>query len=351
MLLSGCRIGQKGEYKEYTKYSDSFFDTFDTIVQVIGYTKTEDEFNSYVKKIESRFQELHKLYDIYNDYEGINNIKTINDNAGIKPIEVDKQVIDLIKFSKDWYDRAGGKTNIAMGSVLGIWHNYREKAENDPANAKIPSIGELLEPSKHTDIDRVVIDEENETVYLEDKKMSLDVGAVAKGYAIELVAREMIQDGFVSGIINAGGNIRVIGKPFDDIREKWGVGIQNPDESIIPDNNEVLDVVFVNNLSVVSSGDYQRYYVIDDRRIHHIIDPETLMPGDYFRAITIITEDSGAADFLSTAVFLMPYEEGKNLVDSLDGVEAVWVMPDGGVEATDGAKKIMKSQGATGGSK
>ena len=163
------------ERKEYTRYNDNF-SAFDTITQVLGYTKTEDEFNSYVKKIESRFQELHKLYDIYSDYEGINNIKTINDNAGIEPVKVDKQIIDLIKFSKEWYNRTGGKTNIAMGSVLRIWHDYREEADRNPANAKIPPMEELLEASEHTDIDRVIVDEENSTVYLEDEN-ALDVGS------------------------------------------------------------------------------------------------------------------------------------------------------------------------------
>lgn len=341
-LLSGCQT----ERKEYTRYNDSFFGAFDTITQVLGYTKTEDEFNSYVKKIESRFQELHKLYDIYSDYEGINNIKTINDNAGIEPVKVDKQIIDLIKFSKEWYNRTGGKTNIAMGSVLRIWHDYREEADRNPANAKIPPMEELLEASEHTDIDRVIVDEENSTVYLEDEKMRLDVGAVAKGYAVEVVTKEIEKEGFISGIIDAGGNARIIGKPFDYIRERWGIGIQNPSESIVSDKG-VLDVIFVENASVVTSGDYQRYYVVGDRRLHHIIDPETLMPGDYYRAVTIVTEDSGVADFLSTTVFLTPYEEGKNLVDSLEGVEAIWIMPDGTLRATDGAKKIMKSQGAT----
>ena len=294
----------------------------------------------------NQISELHKLYDIYNNYEGINNIKTINDNAGIKPVKVDKQIIDLVNFSKDCYNNMSSKTNIAMGFVLRVWHDYRKEAERSPADAKIPPIEKLQEASKHMDINKVIVDEKKSTIYLEDEKMSLDVGAVAKGYATELVAKEIEKKGFMSGIINAGGNIRVIGKPLDYVSEKWGIGIQNPEESVISDNN-VMDVIFVNDSSVVSSGDYQRYYVVNDRRIHHIIDPETLMPGDYYRAVTVIAKDSGAADFLSTAVFLMPYEEGKNLIDSLEGVEAIWVMPDGTVNATDGAQKIMKSRGAT----
>lgn len=342
--LSGCKTNTVSKYQ---KYSDTFFDAFDTMIMVVAYTKSEDEFKAYFDKIEKQFIKLHKLYDIYNNYEGINNIKTINDNAGIKPIKVDKEIIDLIEFSKTWYKKTGNHTNIAMGSVLSIWHNYREEGLNDPDNAKIPPMKELQEAAKHTDIDKVIVDTENSTVYLEDKKMSLDVGAVAKGFATEIIAKEITKDGLESGIINAGGNVRVLGKPLDGVRERWGIGIQNPDNTVISDEDNI-DIIFLNNKSVVSSGDYQRYYIVNGKVMHHLIDPKTLMPGEYYKAVTIVTQDSGLADFLSTTTFLLPYDESRSLVESLDGVEAIWIMKDGKIEATKGLEKIMKSKGATG---
>jgi len=346
IFFTGCQA--EPTPTEYTKYSDSFFDTFDTLTRVVAYTKTEEEFNTYFNKIHERFSELHKLYDKYNDYEGINNIKTINDNAGIKPIKVEKEIIDLILFSKEWYAKTNGKTNIAMGPVLNIWHDYREEGMYDPSKAKIPPMEDLKEAAEFTDIDKVIVDNEASTVYLPDKRMKLDVGAVAKGFATEIVAQEIMDAGLESGIISAGGNVRVLGKPLDGIRERWGIGIQNPDKEVITDGDNLLDIVFINNASVVSSGDYQRYYIVDGEIMHHLIDPDTLMPGKYYRAVTVISEDAGLADILSTAVFLMPYQEGRQLVEGLDGVEALWVMYDGSVEATDGMKKIMKSHGATG---
>lgn len=333
---------------KYAKYTDSFFDTFDTAVTVVAYAKSEREFQAYFQAIHSRFQELHRLYDIYGSYEGVNNLKTINDNAGLKPVKVDKEVIDLIVFSKDWYRRTGGQTNIALGAVLSVWHQYREQGEYDPANAKLPPVGDLLEAAKHTDIDKVVVDTEKSTVYLADKAMSLDVGAVAKGYATEIVAREMMAEGLKSGIISSGGNVRVIGKPLDGVRERWGIGIHDPGKSIVSDEENLLDVVFVNNASVVSSGDYQRYYVVDGKVVHHLIDPKTLMPAEYYHAVTVVTEDSGLADFLSTTLFLMPLQESRSLAESLDGVEVMWVMPDGKVEMTDGMRAIARSNGASG---
>lgn len=344
LFFAGCKKETKSEY---TKYSGTFFDTFDTMTMVVAYTKSEQEFNHYFEKIRARFEQLHKLYDIYNDYEGINNIKTINDNAGIKPVKVDKEIIELILFAKDWYKRTGGVTNIAMGPVLSIWHDYREAGKDDPENAKLPPMEKLKNAAKYTDIDKVIVDNKNSTVYLSDKRMSLDVGAIAKGYATEIVAKEIMAEGLKSGIISAGGNVRVLGKPLDGVRERWGIGIQNPDKSIVSDDSN-LDTVFLNNESVVTSGDYQRYYIVNGKVYHHLIDPKTLMPGEYYHSVTVVAQDSGVADFLSTTLFLLPYEKSRALVESLNGVEALWVMPDGKIEATDGMKKIMKSYGATG---
>lgn len=332
----------------YEKYTYTFTGTFDTAIQVVGYTKNEMEFTKYSKKIQDRMMHLHKLYDKYNNYEGMNNIKTINDNAGIKPVKVDKEIIDLILFSKEMYEKTGKKTNIAFGSVLKIWSQYRDEAESNPANAKIPPLDILNEANKHTEINNVIVDPVNSTVYLVDPKMSLDVGAVAKGYSTEIVAQEVIKDGFTSGIINAGGNVRAFGKPLDNVRAKWGIGIQNPD-SILGGNQDInIETVYINDASVVNSGDYQRYYIYENKIIHHLIDPVTLMPGDYFRAVAIVTQNSGLADFMSTTLFLLPIEDGKKLLNSIEGVEALWILKDGTLEATDGMKKIMYSYGATG---
>lgn len=346
-LMTGCQQNEEFLNEQVLKkYSYTFLDTFDTVTQVVGYTETEEEFNSYAEKIHERMLELHKLYDRYNDYDGINNIKTINDNAGVKPVKVDKDIIDLILFSKRMHEDVAGRTNIAMGSVLEIWHAYRDQAEADSTDAKLPPMEELLAASEHMDLDKVIVDVGASTVYLNDPFMSLDVGAIAKGYATEVVVQEIMKEGFTSGIISAGGNIRAFGKPMDGTRDKWGVGIQNPDSIIENSEESIIETVFLTDAAVVTSGDYQRFYMVGDRVIHHLIDPETLMPGDYFRAVTIVTPDSGEADFLSTAVFLLPYEEGKALVESLDEAEALWIFKDGTIRTTDGMKTIMKSEGA-----
>lgn len=339
-ILSGCT-----NKPSYTRYTETFFDTFDTVIQVVGYTETEDEFRNYTQIMHERLLELHKLFDRYNNYEGINNIKTINDNAGIKPVKVDREIIDLINFSKEMYFNNKQRTNIAFGSVLDVWAKYRDEAELDPNNAKIPSIEELEAANKHTDINKVIVDDINNTVFLEDPNMRLDVGAIAKGYATEIVIDEIKALGFNSFIMSAGGNVKAIGKPLDGVREKWGIGIQDPNKNVLTDEDKVLDTIFINDLSVVTSGDYQRYYVVGEKRIHHLIDPDTLMPATHYRAVTVVTPNSGEADFYSTELFLLPYEESRELAESIDGLEAIWIFHDGSVEMTEGYKKISKNYG------
>lgn len=239
-FLTGCQgIWGSG----YQKYSDSFFGNFDTMINVTLYTQNRQQFETYYEEAKERFNELHRLFDIYNEYDGINNIKTINDNAGIKPVKVDSEIIDLIAFAKEWHRRTDGKVNVAMGPVLEILHRYREQGRYHPSDSKLPSEKELQEASKYTDINRVIVDRSRGTVYLEDKEMALDVGAVAKGFAVEIVTKELTQEGLKSGVINAGGNIRVIGKPLDQVRQRWGIAVQDPDKFILTDQDDsFLDV-------------------------------------------------------------------------------------------------------------
>ena len=168
-------------------------------------------------------------------------------------------------------------------------------------------------------------------------------GRGRQGYATEVVARDDGRGAQV-GHDKRNGNVQRR-QAQDGVRERWGLTYKIV-ESIVSDDN-LLDVVFVNDSSVVSSGDYQRFYVVDGKAYHHLIDPATLMPAEYYHAVTVVTEDSGVADFLSTAIFLLPFEQSRALVENLDGVEALWVMDDGDVEATDGMKRT-EEPGASG---
>lgn len=344
LLTTATSCGNNKE-DNYTTFSDNIFDAFDTYITFTSYAKTNEEFEETFDIVKDEFQRLHKLYDIYNDYDGVNNVKTINDNAGKSPVKVDKDIIDLIKFSKEMAEKYSDKTNIAFGSVLKIWHDYREKALENPENAKVPNMEELQEAARHTDINKVIINEENSTVFLEDEKMSLDIGATSKGYASQIVMDKVKESGCKSAILNAGGNVISLGKPMEKDRNKWGIGLQKPiyEEGA---SSGIVDTVYGNDISVVTSGDYQRYYEVDGKIYNHIIDPETLMPGEYFKAVTVVGNDSGIADYFSTTLFLMSEEDGKKLLEKVDGIEATWIHDDNSITSTKGMDKYLKSLGA-----
>ena len=324
--------------KEQKKYSAQFLELFNTITEIIAYSDSKEDFSAFAQLIYDNLEEYHKLYDKYNNYDGINNIKTINDNAGIKPVKVDQRIIDLLLFSKNQYQQSEGKVNIAMGSVLEIWHEYREDGINNPETASLPPMEQLEAANMHTDIDKLIIDEASSTVYLSDANMRLDVGAIAKGYATEQVSQIAKNNGYKNFLLSVGGNVRSMGTKGPK-KELWSVGIQNPDKT---SEKKSLYTLSLTNLSLVSSGNYERYYTVNGKVYHHIIDPVTLMPAEYFTSVSIVCEDSGLADALSTTIYNMPLEEGKALIDSLEDVEALWVLPNGEIKYSEHFEELIK---------
>ena len=321
-VMSSCRAEP-----EKTKYNAYYFDYFDTATTITGYTVSQEEFDAVCEEIKSLLYEYHRLFDIYTRYDGINNLVTVNEvSDGVHlTVTVDEKIIDMLTFSKEMYEKTNGKVNVAMGSVLRIWHNYRTWGLDDPDEAQLPDMTKLEEAAKHTDINNVIIDEANSTVFLADPEMLLDVGAIAKGYTVEKVAQYLESKGVTSFIINVGGNIRTIG--LNGENEPFRAGIENPDK----ENEETPYIEFVelSNNSIVTSGSYQRFYTVNGVNYHHIIDPETLMPGTKYQSVSVITPDSGMGDALSTALFLMDKDEGLALIESIENTEAMWVLPDG----------------------
>lgn len=334
VTLTSCSTTKK------TRYEATFLELFDTMTTIVGYTKDKEEFTEYAQMIYDNLKEYHELYDIYNNYDGLNNIKTINDNAGVEPVKVDQKIIDLLKYSKDAYELTNGQINVAFGAVLSIWHDYRTEGIDNPDQAELPPVDLLKEKVQHTDINKVIINEEDSTVYLEDPDMRLDVGAIAKGYATEIVSKMVEEKGFTSGSLSVGGNVRTIGKKYET-KDSWKIGIQNPDLESEQKNLYILNLQ--DGYSLVTSGVYERFYIVDGKQYHHIIDPETLMPSDYFLSVSIVCKDSGLADALSTSVFNMPFDKGLELIESLPDAEALWVFKDGEMKySTDFQKFISK---------
>ena len=319
---------------ELQKFSEYSFDYFDTVTTVTGYAASREEFDEVVGDVFSELKEYHRLFTIYLSYEGLNNLRTVNQlsHGEHDTVTVDRKIIDLLLYAKEMYGLTGGKMNIAMGSVLSIWHEYRTEGIDDPDAAELPPPARLVAAAEHTDIGALVIDEENSTVTLTDPKTTLDVGAIAKGYAVEMIARGLEERGVTGYILNVGGNVRTIGKKPSGAT--WTVGIEDPFGG-----DGYIAYLSLSGESLVTSGSYQRYYVVDGKRYHHIIDPETLRPADGFVSVSVLTKDSALGDALSTALFCMTFEDGSALVESLDGVEAEWVFPNGDISVSSGWEK------------
>ena len=321
LLLTGCAL--PGKKKQ--QYQATYLDVFDTVTCITAQSDSEDAFWEQVGQIHDRLLNYHRLFDIYNDYEGLNNLKTVNDHAGLGPVKVDREILRLLKDCRDYYELTGHAVNVAMGSVLSLWHEARTAGLANPEHAALPDEAALQKAAAHRDWAAVAIDEEAGTVSITDPELRLDVGAVAKGWSTQRAA-EAAPEGF---LISVGGNVCATG-PKDDAGTPWVVGITDPDGG-----SEYLHTLYDTDSAIVTSGDYQRYYVVDGVSYHHIIDPETLYPARRFRSVTVICGDSGLADALSTALFVLPKEEGKKLAQSC-GAEAMWVDTEGNCFYTPG---------------
>jgi len=329
-LLANSNGDSSGDSKIEPR-GKAFFSFFDTVSYVYSYAGDDDEhFNACTDGVANVLDEYHKLFDIYYEYSGINNLCTVNKLAGGEPVKVDSKLIDFLLYCKDLCELTGGAVDIMMGSVLSIWHDART------AEVKyLPERAVLEEASKYIGFEYLEIDEENCTVRITNPNASIDVGAIGKGYATEKAAQWLEDFGATSYVLNIGGNVRIIGtKPNG---EGWITGIRDPQN---PDSGFSVKLR-LSNLSCVTSGEYERYFTVDGKRYSHIIDPKTLMPAEYFASLSVITKDSGYADSLSTALFCMDYEEGLELVSKLDGVECVWVFHNGEVRYTTNLEDLI----------
>ena len=330
VMLAGCAA--PADQPEAKQYNATFLDLFDTVTTVVGRAESEEAFAEKTQQVHDALLEYHRLFDIYHEYDGFANLKTVNDKAGTEPVKVDERIIELLSDCKQYHELTDGRVNAAMGSVLALWHNARSDGINDPANAVLPDASALEAAAQHMNIDDVIIDVQASTVFFADPDLKLDVGAIAKGWATQRVA-ETAPEGL---LISVGGNVCATG-PKDSQGTPWVVGIQNPDGS---ENH--LHTLYLDKGSVVTSGDYQRTYLVDGKLYHHIIDPDTLYPSEYWRSVTVVCPDSGLADALSTALFILPLEEGQALLKECDA-QAMWVDREAKLYYSEGFQELIRT--------
>lgn len=327
IILSGC-TENNSELTQYTRRTLTA--GFDTEIVLIGYAYSETEFEGYYEIMRNEFLRYNEIFDNFREYEGINNLKTINDNAGIEPVVVPGELIEIFDDIHEYDSFNNDKFDPTLGAVLEIWHDYREQgmlANQEGNPGKVPPMELLEEANTKTGWELLEIDKEESTIYLNVEGASLDLGGIAKGWAVEQVARTLEEAGMTHGAINAGGNVRTINNKPDG---PWRIGVARP--SLL--NNQSVDTITIDgSWSMVTSGDYQRFYTDEDENVlHHLIDPQTFMPSTYFRSVTVITPDSGVADLFSTILYLNDYQTGLEIIDDFNQthpeqtLSAVWII-------------------------
>jgi thiamine biosynthesis lipoprotein len=178
------------------------------------------------------------------------------------------------------------------------------------------------------------VDERVSTVELKKKGMRIDLGGIAKGYAVDRAVALLKSRGYQNMIVNAGGDIRVSGRKA---RGPWVVGIQDP-----RDRSRILATIDAAETSVATSGDYERYFVKEEKRYHHLLNPFTGFPARQCRSVTILADDSLSADGLATAVFVMGPKRGLHLIEAMEGVEGLIVSSEGKIIQSEGMKGKLR---------
>lgn len=303
----------KSSYKDYTR---SYF-YFDTYINVkVNTIKTEKEMNDIFNDIDYLYDSYHKLTDAFDSYDGIVNVYYLNNNLNNnESIEIDTRLANIIKTGIDFYDITDGLFNVAAGNLTIKWKEFIDSCD------KLPNMEEL---NVNTNINDIKLDGNN---YSKSNDIKLDLGGIAKGYVTELVGRYLEENDIHSYIINAGGNV-MVGKAYN--KDTFLVGITNPDNK-----DDMFTKVKVNNLSIVTSGSYQRYCTLDGINYNHIINPITKYPSNYMKSVTVVSKSSMVADIYSTYLFLLPVEDGLKIVNNNPDIEAIWYIDKDNIVRSD----------------
>ena len=302
LLLSGCSGKLPG--KEELSYTDTLFDT---VISVRILDPADQDVLDGCKKL---CQDYDALFSKTNEDSEIYKINHAKGEA----VEVSEDTLKLIKTGLYYSDLSNGLFDITIGPVSKLWDFKAEKPS-------VPSSKSISKAIRHVDYKKVIID--GNTVRLEDRKASLDVGAIAKGYIADRIKDYLKENGIRHAIIDLGGNILTLGTKTDG--SKYNIGIQRPfDEAGSP-----ITSVKVADQSVVTTGVYERYFEVDGKKYHHILSPTRGQPcKNSLYSVTIITDSSLTADALSTACFLMGYKKGMRLINQLENVDAVFITKD-----------------------
>ena len=299
--------------KKMQLYKKNFF-YMDTIIEVKIYSNNKSKALNALEKIDEIYNDYHKLSDRYNEYEDMINVYTINNNNWDQQfLTIDQRLYEMLEYGVSWYQKTNGLLDINMGCIIETWKNYFNDANGIPTNEQLNSCNS-----------NPIVLKENNTIL--NNNPNIDLGAIAKGYATQVVSEYLESIGLDNYLINAGGNI-IAGNHYNG--SKYRIGIENPNDK------SIYKIINVTNKAVITSGGYERFYEYDGHRYSHIINPKTKYPAEYMKSVTVVCDNSALGDILSTTLFLMSIDEGKEFVKNMN-VDVIWYSNDDSIITTEG---------------
>lgn len=297
----------------------------DTLVTIKAYGANREKTR---RAIDEAFAAMAEIESIANNFDSRSEISRLNKESGKGPVKVSLDLFKMIALSLDYSKKTDGAFDITIGPLTRLW-KFGEKSHP-------PSSQEIAGLLSTVGWQRIELDSKEQTVALKLPRMSLDLGGVSKGYAVDQAIAVLKSHGITRALVTTGSTTRVIGRKVKN--EPWQIGVQHP-----RDAGKLLGVVSLTQKSVSTSGDYQRFFEKGGERYHHILSPKTGYPVQDVIAVTIVTsKDCVDADILSTGIFALGYPEGMRFVEKERDLEAVIVTSDGEVHLSSGLKGKVK---------
>jgi thiamine biosynthesis lipoprotein len=315
--LTSCAGTDNSTSESITTYA------LDTVITINLYDEGSE---AIFTRMTNRINEIEALMSKH--IEG-SEVDLINQNAGIKPVVVSEDTYKVIERAVLYAKLSKGSFDPTIGPIVDLWGIGTEEA-------KVPSADEITQILKYVDYEAIVLSENDRTVYLSQSDMSIDLGAIAKGFVADELVLLLKNEGIRKAIINLGGNVYAYGEK--DNGDYWKIAIQTPYDQ----RNVNFGFVEIKDQTVVTSGPYERYFEKDGKTYHHIFDANTGYPIDGETvSVTIVTQSSMDADALSTLLFTMNQKDGLELIESMDGVECLYIDRDYEIRMSSGFAEIF----------
>lgn len=331
LLIAGLALlRHSGANREYS--SEQFL--MDTLVSIKVYGNDRETLKTAVAEA---YAEMHRIAELADGFAQpgtaayqSSDVCRINAQAGKGPVPVDADTLAMLVLAKKYYELSEGAFDVTVGPLMDLW-GFGGK------NPHLPAPDQIKAALRSVGSQDLVLNEQDRTVLLRKEGMKLDLGAVAKGYATEKALQALKKRGIEKALIDAGGNIRVLGQNVHD--SAWRIGVKDPRKS-----NEVVAVLALEDTSAVTSADYYRGFEAGGKRYHHILDPRTGYPAAHHMTVTAVTQDAGQADILSTVFFVLAPEKALQLAEKLAGVELFLVTADGLIRHTPSLRGRLEVQ-------